>query len=271
MVKMHSDNPRDMSFLPEDYLEKRAQRRTNAISLALFIVVMGSVVAAYYVTNEKRREVQNLQQHVNSQFERAREQLNKLNDLQAKKDHMVRKARVTSVLIERVPRSIILSEMTNKMPTNLSLVEMDLETRVVRQAQAPTRLEQEKNRRAAQPGGPQQQAAPEVPLTEVTIRLIGIAPTDVEVSEFMSSLNLCPLFDNVNLIASEQAVIDNQVMRRFRLEMTLDQDINLHEYEPTMVRRHPRFDPMGEEMTISPDGVRQVSEVNKPSFREERR
>ena len=37
------------SFLPEDYLDQKAERRTNMISLALFAIVMVSVFAAFLV------------------------------------------------------------------------------------------------------------------------------------------------------------------------------------------------------------------------------
>ena len=262
---------KDLSFLPEDYLEKRAQRRTNVLSVILFLIVMGGVIAAYYVTNEKRSNVQKLQTHVNEQFRKAAEQLAKLKELQAKKDHMIRKAKVTSVLVERVPRSILLSEMINKMPTNLSLIEMDLESKAVRKPMARTALEAAKNKKKQQ-GDPNLVDMPEVPEMAVTIRLTGVAPTDLEVSEFMTALKMTELFDSVNLVTSEQTIIEDEKMRRFRLEVTVNQDVNLHDYEPTLVRRDLKFNPMGEEVRIGPGGVpvgvTSVSDTDKPSFRD---
>ena len=41
------------SFLPDDYLEQRAERRTNLISLVLFAVVMLGVFLAFLFTNQR--------------------------------------------------------------------------------------------------------------------------------------------------------------------------------------------------------------------------
>ena len=37
------------SFLPEDYVTERAERRSSLISVVLFVVVMFGVVAAFFV------------------------------------------------------------------------------------------------------------------------------------------------------------------------------------------------------------------------------
>jgi len=263
---------KDMSFLPEDYLEKRAQRRTNFISIVLFVVVMGGVIGAYMVTNEKRDNVRRRLAQVNEEYRTRYEQLAQLKQLQASKDQMIRKAKVTSVLIEPVPRTIILSEMTNKMPRTLSLLEMEMETKVLHRPRPATKLERAKQRKQAKADG---EEMPETPPTEVRVDLTGVAPTDLEVSEFMTALKLCELFGQVNLVTSEETVIENEKMRRFRLEFVVNQDINLHDYEPTRVKRDLKFDPMGERVTvdgvvpsevITPDGV---LDEDHPSFRED--
>ena len=41
----------DASFLPDDYLAHQAEKRTNVISLTLFVVVMFAVFGAFLVTN----------------------------------------------------------------------------------------------------------------------------------------------------------------------------------------------------------------------------
>ena len=119
---------------------------------------------------------------------------------------------------------------------------------------------------------------PEAPPTEVSIDLTGVAPTDLEVSEFMAALKLCDLFQNVNLLTSEETLIENEKMRRFRLEFIVNPEINLHDYEPTMVKRDLKFDPMGENAMVEPgEGVGKlitpggaISRDEQPSFREDR-
>lgn len=241
---------KNTSFLPEDYLDKRAARRTNVVCLVLFILVMGGVVGAFFVTGMKRTEVRALQAQVNRQFEEAAARLEQLEDLQARKEEMLRKAKVTSVLVERVPRTLLLAELINHMPATLSLLEFELETKVVRSGPQPrTSLEREKARLA-------KQAEPEVqvPETEVTLSLIGVAPTDVEVAQFMTSLSKHELFNDVGLQFSEQTTINDQPMRKFRLALQLRQEVDVQEIEPTKIARQLKQNPMDDQIRIDGSG-----------------
>lgn len=248
---------RDTNFLPEEYMERRLQRRTNAISLTLFMVMMGAVVAAYYVTDRQRSEVKTLQAQVNRQIEDAAKRLEQLDELQRRKDAMVRKAQVSAALIERLPRSVVLAELVNNMPATLSLEDMNLSTRVLQTARPATALQQTRQTRAAAEA--QADAAPELPQTEVTMYLIGMAPTDVEVAQFMTALSASPLFNDVNLVFSEEEYVDDRAMRRFRVEMAINQDVDLKAH---LARHHEEGDKGGLNSTtpMSP-GTARVSPV----------
>ena len=63
------------SFLPEDYLDQKAEQRTNLISLVLFAVVMLGVFLAFLFTNEKRSEVKQDQEVINARYQEAAEQI----------------------------------------------------------------------------------------------------------------------------------------------------------------------------------------------------
>ncbi len=216
----------DTNFLPDEYMERRLQRRTNTISLLLFVVVMGAVVAAFFVTDRQRSEIRSLQEQVNQRFEEAAKRLEQLDMLQRRKDAMVHKAQVSAALIERLPRSVMLAELVNNMPATLSLMDLNLSTRVLQTAPRPTTaLQQARQTRAAMATATD--AVPEIPQTEVSMYLIGLAPTDVEVAQFMTALSASPLFTDVNLIVSEEEYVEGRAMRRFRVEMTLNEDVDL--------------------------------------------
>jgi hypothetical protein len=163
---------------------------------------------------------------VNQRFEEAAKRLEQLDVLQRRKEAMVRKAQVSAALIERIPRSVVLAELVNNMPATLSLVDMNLSTRTLQTAPRPTTaLQQARQKRAAASAAAD--PLPELPQTEVSMYLIGLAPTDVEVAQFMTALSASFLFDDVNLIFSEEDYVDDRAMRRFRVEITLNQDVDL--------------------------------------------
>lgn len=240
------------SFLPEDYLEKRRTRRTNVFCLGLFVIVMAGVVAAFMVTDRQRAEVRAHQEQINRDFEKAAAQLERLDELQDRKQRMVQKAKVTSMLIERLPRTLLLSELINNMPPNLSLLELTMETRVLpKRSSAQTALDQAKLDNA-KAGGKPVAPEPEVNPTEVTIYLVGVAPTDVQVAAFMTSLGKTAFFTELNLSFSEETQIENQTMRKFRVEMKVNQDVDVQKIEPLMVRRELKQNPMGSKVVLDP-------------------
>lgn len=257
----------DMSFLPEDYLERRAQRRTNLMCFALFVIVMGAVVGAYMVSDRQRQEVKELRVQVNDRYADAARRLDQLDELEKQKQQMLRKAKVTGALVERLPRSLILSQIVNNMPATLSLFDLELETKVVKPtgAAAKTALEKAKADQKAKPakGAAGKSAAePEMEIKPIqaSVLITGVAKTDVDVAAFMSSLKQSPIFSNINLAYAEQLKVNDVPMRKFRIEAIVDQDVDLRRFEPLLVKRDLKQNPMADHITIDERG--QV--VNKP-------
>ncbi len=246
----------DNSFLPEDYLEKKVQRRTNVICVTLFVIVLGGVVGGFYVSDRQTREVHRRQREVNLRYEEAAKRLSQLDQLQEQKVNMMRKAQVTASLLERIPRSLVLSELINNMPTTLSLLELNMETKTVRRARpaVKTMLDVAKNKSAAGVNPNQPMPEPEVDPTDVNLDLIGVAPTDVQVAQFMTALNQADLFTEIELSYSQEVKIEHHTMRRFRIGMKLNQDVLVQEMEPKKVRRGLMQDPMGATIMIGADG-----------------
>ncbi len=241
------------NFLPEDYIKKKTQRRTNIISLTLFVVVMVGIVGAFLVTDRQRAEVLELQTQVNKQFEEAAKRLEQLDYLQQRKEEMLRKAKVTAVLIERVPRSLILAELINQMPSTLSLLDLDLKTKVIQPTARPvTALDKAKKKRLRKKIG---QGDPVQQETLSTLQLVGVAPTDVQVAQFMTSLGRSDMFTDVNLAFSEEVRMkENQPMRKFRIDLKLNQDVDVQALEPKLVKRELKFNPINNTIQIDASG-----------------
>ena len=57
---------------------------------------------------------------------------------------------------------------------------------------------------------------------DVTIRLTGIADTDVQVAQFLARLNQSKLVRDVNLIISDEFAVAEAKMRKFQIDMSVD-------------------------------------------------
>jgi Tfp pilus assembly protein PilN len=246
------------SFLPEDYLAQKAERRTNMISLTLFGVVMVSVIGAFFVTNRTAKLEKEQNAAVSVSYQQAAPQIEDFKKLEQQKAEMLNKAELASALVERVPRSILLAELINRMPERLSLLDFEIKSEKVK---PPVQAGAAKNARGGslKSGAPEraktkQEAADEPPKIEpprykATITMTGVAPTDVELANFMAELNAYSLLRDVALEYSEQKEVEGRSMRQFKITMSLDPTADVRRIDPLAV---PRVrDPISDNFQIS--------------------
>ena len=228
-----------VSFLPEDYQKKRLHRRTNVISIALFTVVMGVIVMAFAATDRQRSEVRAELVEINEKFEEAARRLEQLDELRDRKKQIIRKANVTAALLERVPRSLVLAELINHMPGKVSLLDLDMKTTVVKvRRMSKSALQKAKDKKKKdKEAGKSELDLPKIQPSEVTLQLTGVADTDVQVAAYMHELGASSMFQDVNLAYSKEKPIDKVVMREFRIDMKLNQEVNPHKIKPLRVPR----------------------------------
>lgn len=228
----------DVSFLPEDYQQRRMQRRTNAVCLALFALVMVGIFAAYYATTRTRARVLAQLQEANTQFEQAARRLEQLDELHSRREQIFRKANITSVLIERVPRSLILADLVNRMPPSVSMRHVMLETKPVKSP--PIRrsaIARQMKEAKAEDNVKDEPKLPKIPPTEVKLTIIGMAETDVQVAQYMTALGQSELFHDLNLVYSQEVRGVSSAMRKFSVEMKLRQHVDVQTVKPLRVRR----------------------------------
>src|ERR1043165_4975506 len=121
------------SFLPQDYVARKAEMRANLICLSLFGVVMFCVVAAFFVTNRQWLQVRKSQATITAQYTQEAAKIEQLKLLEKEKGEMMDKAEITTALIERVPRSVLMSELITRMPDDITLLELSLISKRVKE------------------------------------------------------------------------------------------------------------------------------------------
>ncbi len=245
------------SFLPEDYLAQKAERRTNMICLTLFVVVMVAVFGAFLVTNRQWSQIRASKDYIDAQYRQAATRIEELTELETQREQMLHKAELVAALVERVPRSVLLAELINRMPDRMSLLEFELKsTKII-----PVRETNQKTRGSRRRGGPRrartrQEASTEpkrieAPRFKVELTLVGTAPTDLEVSRYMSELNAYKLLRGVTLEYSEEREFDDQIMRKFRITLQLEGGADVRMLDaPT----EPTKDPMSDELEFTASG-----------------
>lgn len=245
----------DTSFLPEDYLARKAERRTNLICLVLFVVVMAAVFGAFMVTNRQSTAVKAEQIAINTRYQTVATQIEELQKLETQKDEMLQKAELAAALVERVPRSILLAELINRMPEQLGLLEFEMHSEKIKAAAAPrpkntTGQLAAPTRARTKAEAAAEQKKVETPRYRVTITMVGIAPTDLEVSRYIAELNSYELLQDVRLEYSEEKEMNDRWMRQFSIKAKLDPMADVRNIEPLHKQRRIK-NPMTDQLQFN--------------------
>jgi Tfp pilus assembly protein PilN len=230
--------PNELSFLPDDYLERKQRRRTNVICAILFCIVLGAIGSAFWVTEKSMREIDQQAATVDQQYTEAAKKIEQFQELQEKQRTMAHQAELTASLLEKVPRSFVLAEITNGLPAGISLLDLSLDAKIMTNAPvARTAFDIRKAEiDAAKPLSGIAAAQPRI--YDVTMRATGIAETDVQVAQFITKLNKSSLLRDVNLLFTDEFTQGQEKgtkLRKFQIEMSLNPNAQV---DPQTIQEH---------------------------------
>ncbi|BAM04851.1 PilN domain-containing protein [Phycisphaera mikurensis] len=240
------------SFLPEDYLDRRLAKRSHALFLTLFAVVILGAIGSFVVLLSQQREAREAHDEVVRRIQVESTQLETIKALETQREAMMRKAAITATLMDPIQKSNVLAELINHMPLPVSLTEVEVETNVATQRVVTRSALQQASQRAA--AAAEAEAPPPPPLRTVVLQVTGIAPSDLDVSTFMVSLQTHPLFADVELLETRQQRIDEEKLREFKIKLELDPNLTMADLEPTRRDRTLTVNPMGGDIVIEPAG-----------------
>lgn len=212
---------KNVSFLPDDFLARKQRRRTNIICASLFLVVVGSVVTALWINKRTLAGLEKQYAEVDQQYQEGAKRIEQVKQMQERQRIMDAQTELSASLLERVPRSRLLAEITNARPQGVSLLELDMVS-TQRAAPAPPTTPGNAAFDAAKAAAEAKKAPVNVPKQyDVALKVQGVASNDVQVAAFISKLALSKMLKDVNLQISEEYVLNYQKMRKFTLEMKL--------------------------------------------------
>ena len=234
-------------FLPEDYVQRKAEGRANIIGLTLFCAVMGTVVAAFFVTNRNWKSVHDERESIAVQYTAAEPEIELLIKLEEQKEQMLQKAEIVTALIEPVPRSILMAELVTRMPQDMTLLTIELKGRRVADASATKEKDAKpqrtsvRGRSAGSLGGTKTGSSADEaaasskilpPRYEYTITLTGVTPANSDVADYLDGLKLSPLLRRVELHYTEPQKMKDVELRKFQISAEIDPRADARGIEP---------------------------------------
>jgi len=227
----------NINFVPDDYVQSSESRRANLMCLVLFSVVMAALGGSFVAIKIRQRVCGTEESLVNAKMARMQESIKKFEELQAKRKEMMKTALTTAELIEPVPRSVLLASLTNTLPIGVSLVKLD-----VRQAEpgkANPRGKSSQNKyeatQAKKGDEPTTRLSAEQKL-DTHMDIQGMAPSDIQVAEYIRRLSNSVLLENVALVESAEKVVEDTSFRHFKLKAMLAQEVHLTKEDVDEIR-----------------------------------
>jgi Tfp pilus assembly protein PilN len=219
-----------VDFVPEEYMQQRQSGKANFMYLLLFGAMMCGIGVTFSIIKVRQKAVAAELATVNAKMVQAGAQIAQLEELKTKGKDVMKTMVMTSGLIEKVPRSIILACLTNNMPTGVSLLELKLEEKVIT-PKVPKPVAKTAGAAAAAA------AAPPKKIVSTMVNISGIAPSDIGVANYIARLSESILLDRVSLVESKERKIDDMKFRQFKLNAYIKSEMLLTKEDISNIRR----------------------------------
>jgi Tfp pilus assembly protein PilN len=217
------------SFLPEDYVKSKGERRANMLSLTLFGVMMLAVVAAFFATNRRWMGVRNEQRTINAMYVREAEKIEELKELEKQRAEMVTKAEVTAALVERVPRSVLFAELVSRMPKDVTLTQFSLDSQEIKASRKSSRSGgvrtltggSSKSKSKKSNEKKEEESSVYIPQFNQTLKIIGVGLSNDDIADYIENLRQCELLEQVELKFIKESKVDGVLLRSFELSSVI--------------------------------------------------
>ena len=225
-----SGAPMQASFLPSDYIARKAAFRNNVITGTLFVMVMGATVGAFVVTHMQWRGLKARYDEVTVACEGERKKLAQLDTLREQRSEMMEKAQITAALVERVPRWAVLGEVDFRMPMSMRIDALTLKgTRTEARSSAPAPTIKTLSgtvTRSKPKGDAKEPEKPKITAPSFThaLTIAGTAVENNDVADYIASLKQSPVLRNVELAFIRDEKFDGYILRQFEIIAQLRAD-----------------------------------------------
>ena len=216
-----------IDFLPNDYAQHRDSGRANLFYFVLLATVIAGICITFSVIKLRQGAVAKELDGITVRMARAREQMELVEELQAKGKNMMRTASITMGLPDLVPKTIILACLTNNLPEGVSLLELKITDKEIVSAPAEKKSKTQYQAAATEISKSKKEDVNSAKIVNTHIDIIGIAPSDIEVAKYIASIGNSFLLSSVGLVESKEHEVDKVKFRRFKLQAVMKHRVKL--------------------------------------------
>jgi len=197
--------------------------------------VIGGVGTAFTMSENATKIIDKQYSKIEENYVNEAKRIEQVRQMHEKQQRMAHQAELTASLLEKVPRSHILAEVTNCLAPGVSLIEFNMESKQrVKNNSANASLtayEIKKMAREAQRSGKEEEKSTDAKVYDVYMKVAGTAYNDGQVAQFINKLSKSRLLKDVNLAVTDEFIQGDDKLRKFQIEMMLDPDVDIQALE----------------------------------------
>jgi Tfp pilus assembly protein PilN len=199
---------RELEFLPNWYPQLRLRRRVVLVMAWVTVAMIGAMTTWVALTQRSIHIRQARLVQIDAELQHSREELKDLELLVTSEKKLKERAQVLNKVGFHVEAARLLATLDEVMPKSASLLEVSFLT----EEKQPVTLVAAK---AAQ-------ERDRVTDRRLNVRVSGVAPTDVEVADFLTKLTSKPFFDDVRMTGSKPRMESGHMMREFEVYFSMN-------------------------------------------------
>jgi Tfp pilus assembly protein PilN len=205
---------RELEFLPEWYPRLRRCKRMLVLQAWLTLAIVGGLGLWIGLVQRNIRSAQAAVTALDAQMRQSKTEQQQLEAQMTLKKELSQKEQIIAELGFPVEMSRLLRTLDAIMPREMSLLEISCSTEEVSPpaatSAAAARAKPEKDKQV---------------MRRLKVRLIGVAPTDVDLANFMAALQSeYRFFENVALVRADGRSEGGHLMREFEVTCAIDLD-----------------------------------------------
>jgi len=205
-----------IDFLPERIRNQRARgKRLVRQAYLLGLCIAAMAVLAY----DRQARISNAQGELvllTGRSANVQRQLAMLGMLESEQAELYLKKRINDHLGSRVKTLVVLAELERLMPEGIALTNLHVETMDVSTPIFPVGTRNASARAAAAPAPEADPKTPQNVVKRRRVVITGLAPTDVDVANFIGQLASSKLFEEVTMGYAKNVVFRGRSAREFQ-------------------------------------------------------
>lgn len=200
---------REVEFLPAWYPQIRRRRRLVVLQGWLSFVAVVGMGLWMTIAQRNLSAATSMLAQVDGDLTRSRTELKEVEELETLNKKLGEQAQILSKVGNHVEAARLLVTLDEVMPKTMTLLELSFLTEEqVPLTLADARLTQQQKERTVE--------------RRLNVKVAGVAPTDVEVAEFLTRLTGKPYFEDVRMTRSKPRPDKGRLMREFEVYFSMD-------------------------------------------------